>query len=108
MSERMTVTRRTLMNTAAAAGAAGVLGGIAQAQAPTTSLPVPGVTEVTADRRYGMSRRHDCAPPLPAALVDQSSFYSSTLRQAQAVSQITAASSKGTIRIIGCPVPLNE
>jgi hypothetical protein len=71
MSERMTVTRRTLMNTAAAAGAAGVLGGIAQAQAPTTSLPVPGVTEVTADRRYGMSRRHDCAPPLPAALVDR-------------------------------------
>jgi hypothetical protein len=43
----------------------------------------PGVTEVTADRyeitdlgaeaqrRYGMSRRHDCSPPLPAALVDR-------------------------------------
>jgi cytosine/adenosine deaminase-related metal-dependent hydrolase len=40
MSERMTMTRRALMNTAAAAGAAGMLGGIAQAQAPTTSLPV--------------------------------------------------------------------
>jgi cytosine/adenosine deaminase-related metal-dependent hydrolase len=39
MNERMTVTRRTLMNTAAAASAAGLLGGIAQAQAPTTNLP---------------------------------------------------------------------
>ena len=39
MNERMTVTRRTLMNAAAAAGAAGVLGGVAQAQAPMTNLP---------------------------------------------------------------------
>ena len=39
MSERMTMTRRALMNTAAAAGAAGMLDGIAQAQAPTTNLP---------------------------------------------------------------------
>ena len=35
MSERMTMTRRALMNTAAAAGAAGMLDGIAQAQAQT-------------------------------------------------------------------------
>ena len=51
--------------------------------------------------------------PLPAALVDRGqlapfSFYSSTLRQAQPVSQIIAESSKGIIRIIGSPLePLN-
>src|SRR5580700_7005111 len=47
--------------------------------------------------------------PLPAALVDRGqlapfSFYSSTLRQAQPVSQTTAAISKGAIRIIGSPL----
>jgi hypothetical protein len=39
MNERMTMTRRTLVNTAAAAGAAGMVGAVAQAQAPTTNLP---------------------------------------------------------------------
>jgi hypothetical protein len=45
----------------------------------------------------------------PPWSIEERSFYSSTLRHAQPVSQITAASSKGTIWIIGSPlVPLNE
>src|SRR5690242_13258261 len=39
MPKRHQITRRTVLTTAAATGAAGMLGGVAQAQAQSTALP---------------------------------------------------------------------